>query len=169
MNSKPQIRKIICKTYIWWRTVTKTYKTSPLRYLPRTNKNIFAKDLYKNVYGSLSPYDLTLATVLVAFNGSMDKQTLIYSFNRILLTNKIINTFTNMNESQKHSSECMKPYTNRNILHYSIYRTLTNRKRMHGVQFRPLFDTENVGWWDLDRNFGYPGVYTCHYLVQVYT
>ena len=70
--------------------MTKTYKTSPLTYLPRTNKNTFAKDLYKNVYGSLSPYELTLATVLVAFNRSMGKQTLIYSFNRILLTLKLL-------------------------------------------------------------------------------
>ena len=158
MNSKPQIRKIICKTYIWWKIMTKTYKTSPLRYLPRTNKNIVAKDLCKNVYSSFTPYCLTLATALAAFNRSMDKQTLKYSFNRILLTNKIINTLTNMNESQKHSSECMKTYTTGNILHYSIYMTLTNRKRTHGVKFRLLFDTESVVWWDLDRNFGYPGI-----------
>ena len=158
MNSKPQIRKIICKTYIWWKLMAKTYKTSPLRYLPRTNKNIAAKDLCKNVYSSFTPYDLTLATALVAFNRSMDKQALKYSFNRILLTNKIINTLTNINESQKHSSECMKPYTKGNILHYSIYMTLINRKQIRGVKFRLLFDTESVVWWDLDRNFGYPGV-----------
>lgn len=29
-----------------------------------------------------------------------------------------------------------------------------NRKRIHGVKFKLLFDTECVVWWDLDRNFG---------------
>lgn len=154
MNCKPQTRKIICKTYIWWKIMTKTYKTCPLRYLPRTLKKITANDLCKNVYSSFTSYDLILATGLVAFNRSMDKQTLIYWFNWILFTSKIINTLTNINECQKHSSECMKPYTKGNILHYSIYMTLTNRKWIHGVKFKLLFDTGCVVWWDLDRNFG---------------
>ena len=58
--------------------MTKTYKTCPLRYLPRTLKNIIAEDLCKNVYSSFTPYDLILATGLVAFNRSMDKQSLTY-------------------------------------------------------------------------------------------
>ena len=77
-----------------------------LRFLPNRNENIRPKiDLYVNVHRSFIYNSPKLEIAQVFINPRMDKQIVVYVYNRILTSNKkeqTNDTFNNMNKSQEH-------------------------------------------------------------------
>lgn len=73
-----------------------------LRFLPNRNENI---RLYVNVHRSFIYNSPKLEIAQVFINPRMDKQIVVYVYNRILTSNKkeqTNETFNNMNKSQEH-------------------------------------------------------------------
>lgn len=86
-----------------------------IRYMPKRDECIYTqKDLCKNAYSSFILNNTKMETTQLLISWIMDQQTVIYSYNGVVLNNKkewTTGTHNNMEEPQKHCVDLKKSDT----------------------------------------------------------